>query len=92
MRNKKRGRLSLPLFSYPQLFAGIFNVSLCCRKACDGHAVRRAGNIRKPDLVAELDRRRIAAVFAANTAVHFGADASSEFYRRIHQLAYADRI
>lgn len=28
MRNKKRGRLSLPLFSYPQLFAGIFNVSL----------------------------------------------------------------
>lgn len=37
------------------LLSGVFNVSLGCRKARDGHAVGRAGNIVQADFMAELD-------------------------------------
>ena len=84
MVNVQKGFLFVPL--------ALFNSCLSCRKACDRHAVRRAGHIRKPDLVAELDGRRIAAMLAADTAVHFGTNTSSLVNCHFHELSYTRRI
>ena len=68
------------------------NISLCCREACDGHAVRRAGDVVQPDLVAELDGRRVAAVFAADAAVQRGTRLAAEIDCHLHQFADADLV
>ena len=68
------------------------DVSLRCRETCDRDAERRAGNIGEPDVVAELDGRRIAAVLAADAAAHAGTRLSAEFDRHLHQLADADGV
>ena len=70
----------------------MFNVSLCGREPCDRNAVRRAGNIIEPDLVAELDRRRIAAVLAADAEVHVRAGLLAELHCHVHKFAYADLV
>lgn len=54
--NEKSPRRQAQAFKlFIKLFSRIFDVSLSCRKACDGHAVRRAGNVVETDCVAELD-------------------------------------
>ena len=74
------------------LVSRVFNVCLCSRQTCDGHTVGRAGNIAQTDFVAEFDGRRIAAVFAANTKVHFGTNALTAVNSHLHQFANARRI
>ena len=70
----------------------MFNVSLRRCKSRDRDAERRAGDVGETDVVAELDGRRIAAVFAADTAAHLGTGLTAELDSHLHQLADADRI
>ena len=46
----------------------LIECSVCGRQACDGHAEGRAAHVVQTCVVAELHRRRFAAVFAADTA------------------------
>ena len=60
-----------PLRRFPCLFSEFssllaLNRSLCRRKARNRHAERRAGNIGKADVMAELNGARIAAMLAAD--------------------------
>lgn len=75
-----------------QLFAGVSDVSLCGGKTRDRYAIRRAGNIIQADFVAEFNRRRVSAVFAADTDVKLLICAFAEFNGGIHKLADADGI
>ena len=68
------------------------DIGLRGRKSCDRDAERRAGDIIQPDIVAELDGRRIAAVFAADAAVQLGTSLTTKLDRHLHQLADADGI
>lgn len=77
---------------YVLFIAGVFDISLRGSEARDGHAVRRAGNVIQTYLVAELDGRRVAAVFAADSAVEIFAFALAELDRSFHKLADAYRI
>ena len=62
---------------------------LRCGEPCDVHAEKRAGNIVKTDGMTEFDRRRVAAVFAADTAVKGGPCLFAELYCHLHELTYA---
>src|SRR5229473_1709777 len=62
--------------------------SLCCRQPRCQHAIRRAGNIVQADLVAELNRRRIATMFAADSNLQVRARLASLFDGSLHQLAH----
>ena len=77
---------------FVKLFARVFDISLCCCKTRDRYAVRRAGNVVQADCVAELDGRRVAAVFAADAYVKLFVCAFAERYSHIHKLTYACRI
>src|ERR1700738_1565066 len=56
---------------------------------CDGHAEWRARHIVEPYLMAESDRRRIAAMFPANADLEFGAPRATAFHPDAHELANA---
>ena len=60
-----------------------------CRQACDGHAERRAAHVVQTCEVAELHRRRFAAVFAADAAFEVFACAAAFEYRLADQLSHA---
>ena len=60
-----------------------------CRQACDGHAERRAAHVVQACEVAELHRRRFAAVFAADAAFEVFACAAAFEYRLADQLSHA---
>src|ERR1019366_10196867 len=55
-------------------------------EASDQHPERTAGNVVQADACAELDRRRIAAVFAADTQLDVRPGAASLFARHLDQL------
>ena len=58
----------------------LFESRMRCRQACDGHAERRAAHVVQACEVAELHRRRFAAVFAADTAFEvFAGSAALEY-------------
>lgn len=61
-------------------------------KTCDGHAVRRAGNVVQADFVAEFYGRRVAAVLAAYTDMQFLSFALTKLNGSFHKLTYADGI
>ena len=65
------------------------NSCLSCAEACDRHAEGRAGDIIKADIVAELDRARVAAVLTADTAVELRVDGLAERNGHLHELADA---
>lgn len=65
---------------------GVFDVCLSRCKACDRYAEGAARYVVQADLVAELDGRRIAAVFAADTAMNVAAGSVSHFDSHIHKL------
>src|SRR5436305_15253870 len=58
------------------------------RKPRDRQAVRRAGHIVEADLVTELDRRRVAAVLAADAELQLGLDAAALRDGDLHQAAH----
>ena len=60
-----------------------------CRKYSYRHTVRRAGYIVQADLVAELDRRRIAAVLAADSEFDIGSCSFALRRSYLYQFAYA---
>src|SRR5262252_1358878 len=61
-------------------------------EAGNRHPERRTRHIVEPDLVAECDRRRIAAVFAANAELGVAARLASTFGGDLDQLADAITI
>src|SRR3984957_6034149 len=61
-------------------------------KARDRHAERRAGNVVEPDLVAERDRSRVAAVLAADAELELRAYLAAALGRDPHQFADAIAI
>src|SRR5262249_44822547 len=58
-------------------------------EAGDRHPVRRTRHIVEPDLVAELNRGRVAAVFAADAELEVAARLASAFSGDPHKLADA---
>ena len=62
---------------------------VCGRQACDGHAERRAAHVVQARIVAEFDRRRFAAMLAADTALEHRALAAALEYGLADQLSYA---
>ena len=75
-----------------QLLSRVLDIRLCCRKTRDGYAVRRAGYVIKSDFVAELYGRRVAAMFAADTAVKRLSFTLAEFNGSFHKFTYADGV
>src|SRR5690606_6721765 len=69
-----------------------FHGGLGGRQTGDRNAARRAGDIVQPDLVAEEDRLRIAAVLAADPDLEILASAAAPFDALLHQLADARLI
>ena len=67
----------------------LFESRMRCRQACDGHAERRAAHVVQTCEVAELHRRRFAAVFAADAAFEVFACAAAFEYRLADQLSHA---
>ena len=65
----------------------LFESRMRCRQACDGHAERRAAHVVQTCEVAELHRRRFAAVFAANTAFERGFHLTSFLNGHAHELS-----
>jgi hypothetical protein len=61
-------------------------------EAGDGHAVRRAAHVVEAELVAELHRVRIAAVFAADAELDVGAGAAALGHGDLHELADAGLV
>ena len=61
-------------------------IRLCSRQTCDGHTVGRAGYVVEADSVAEFDRRGIAAVFAADTAMDIVASSVAKLNCHFHQF------
>ena len=59
------------------------------REAGDGHAVGRAGDVVKPDLLAEGDRSRVAAMLAANAELDVRTGRPAALRCDAHQLAHA---
>src|SRR3569833_366648 len=58
-------------------------------KARNRHAVRRAGHVVEPDLVAERDRRRITTVFATAAHLQLRADLAAALRATPHQFTDA---
>lgn len=67
----------------------ITDVSLCRCESRDRNSEGRAGNIGETELVAELNRGRVAAVLTAYTDVHVRAYLATEGYSHLHKLADA---
>src|SRR5271156_5377811 len=68
-----------------QLIAG---AGLCRRQTRGQHAEWRAGNVIHSDLMAEFNRRRIAAVFAANPHFKTWPGLASTFDSDSHQFPH----
>ena len=70
---------------------GLFLLEGCVggRQACDGHAERRAAHVVQARVVAEFDRRRFAAVLAADAALEHRALAAALEYGLANQLSHA---
>src|ERR1700749_1034255 len=66
--------------------------SLRRRQSRGEHAIRRAGNVVHSHLEAELDRRRFAAVFAADADLEFGIGFASFLDAHANQLSNAFAI
>ena len=67
----------------------LIECSVCGRQACDGHAEGRAAHVVQTCVVAELHRRRFAAVLAADTAFEVFAGSAALEYGFADQLAHA---
>src|SRR5690242_7438697 len=66
-----------------------------CLRRCeagDGDAIRRHADVVQADLLEEVDRRRIAAVLAADAELQVRARAAALLDRDVDQLADADRV
>lgn len=63
--------------------------SLSSSQSSDRNTERRAGYIIQTDLVAELNRCRVAAVLTADTAVELWINWLTKFKSHFHKLAYA---
>ena len=61
--------------------------SLRRSQTCDGHAERRATHIVESYAVAELHRRRLATVLAADAALEVGACGAAFLYGHLYELA-----
>src|ERR1700719_1257841 len=59
---------------------------------CDRHPIRRAGDIVEPDLLAESDRGRVAAVLAANAELQSGPGGASALNRYAHELTHPGNV
>src|ERR1035438_4387966 len=66
-----------------------FNCRLCRCKPCRQQPEGRAGDVVEPDLVAELDGLRIAAMLAAKAHLEVGAGVASLGRGHLHQLPNA---
>src|SRR6185437_7093513 len=62
------------------------------REPGDWDAVRRAGNVIQPDLAAESDRSRIAAMLSADAELDIRARRSAPFGGDLHQFADAATV
>jgi hypothetical protein len=62
------------------------------RKSGDRHAIRRAAHVVQPDRFEELNRRRVAAVLAANAELEVRLDRPALFHGNLDQLAHAGLI
>ena len=67
----------------------VFQRSLCSSQSRDRYAERRAGYVGQAHSVAELNRGRVAAVLAADSAVEVFSYALTELNSHFHKLAYA---
>ena len=67
----------------------VFDGRLRRRQTSDRHTEGRAGHIVQTDLVAELDRRRVAAVLAADAAMQGRVDTLAQLHSHLHQSANA---
>src|SRR5208283_1549131 len=56
-------------------------------KSCHGYAERTAAHVRQADAVAELHRRWLAAMLAANAELDIGTRLAALLNRDLHQLA-----
>ena len=70
----------------------LFESRMRCRQACDGHAERRAAHVVQTCEVAELHRRRFAAVFAADAKLQVRTGLTAQLRSHLHQLANAVRV
>src|SRR5467141_2380523 len=64
-----------------------FNYYLSCRQTRNGHAERRSTDVVHADLMAKLHAVRIAAMFAADADLEFGARLAPLFDAPAHQHA-----
>ena len=62
--------------------------SLRRSQTCNRHTERRTADIIQANFVAELHRRRLTAMFAADTALQIRTDSTSLFSSHAHQLSY----
>src|SRR5438105_2243679 len=66
-----------------------FENSLCCGQSCDGDTEWAAAHICQADAVAELHRRWLAAVFAADAELDIGTRLAAFLNGDLHKLAHA---
>src|SRR5579862_2572701 len=62
---------------------------LCRRQPCNWHAIRRARNVIHADAIAELDRIRIAAMFAADPDLKIRLGLAAQFHGLLDNDAHA---
>ena len=79
-------------------YVSAFECGMCCSKACDRHAIRRAACKVEADLVAECDGVRVAAMFTADTCYEVRASCTAACGGDLHEFAdafpveYGERI
>ena len=76
-------------FIYISLLFLLCDLCLRGRESRDRYTEGRAGDVVQANLVAELDARRIAAVFAADAKLDVRANALAQFNRHLDELANA---
>ena len=71
-----------------------FTLSAACAAASRATGTRygRAAHVIEADLVEEVDRRRVAAVLAADPELEVGAAGAALLHRHGHELAGAGRV
>ena len=74
------------------LSAGVADSSLSSSQTSDRNAEGRAGNVGQANVVAELNRSRVAAVLAADTEFDVGSGGLAQFASHLDQFANADLV
>ena len=70
-------------------YVSAFECGMCCSKACDRHAIRRAACKVEADLVAECDGVRVAAMFTTDTCYEVRASCATACGGDLHEFADA---